>query len=78
MRSTLIQAWASVKSFRPKGEGPDDRKPPDDPDNPTVQFHGEIHSGTRFEGQARTQLAAHLVAAAYNLLRMAKLTAAPA
>lgn len=33
---------------------------------------------TRFEGRARTQLAAHLVAAAYNLLRMAKLMAAPA
>jgi hypothetical protein len=31
---------------------------------------------TRFKGQARTQLAAHLVAAAYNLLRIAKLTAA--
>ncbi|MGB8930649.1 MAG: transposase [Anaeromyxobacteraceae bacterium] len=28
---------------------------------------------TRFRGQARTQLAAHLVAAAYSLLRLAKL-----
>ena len=28
---------------------------------------------TRFRGQVRTQLAAHLVAAAYNLLRIAKL-----
>ncbi len=28
---------------------------------------------TRFRGQARTQLAAHLVAAAYNLLRISKL-----
>lgn len=41
---TLIEAWASVKSFRPKGEGPDDRKPPDDPGNPTVNFHGEKRS----------------------------------
>ena len=28
---------------------------------------------TRFRGQARTQFAAHLVAAAYNLLRLSKL-----
>jgi hypothetical protein len=28
---------------------------------------------TRFRGQARTQLAAHLVAAAYHLLRISKL-----
>jgi len=32
---------------------------------------------TRFRGRVRTQLAAHL-AAAYDLLRMAKLPAAPA
>src|SRR3954469_1541806 len=36
---TLIDAWASVKSFKPK----DKRKgpPPDDPGNPTVDFRGE-------------------------------------
>jgi hypothetical protein len=36
---TLIDAWASVKSFKPK----DQRKgpPPDDPGNPTVNFRGE-------------------------------------
>ena len=38
---TLIEAWASLKSFRPKDEAPDDRRPPDDPGNPTVNFHGE-------------------------------------
>ncbi len=38
---TLIDAWASLKSFRPKGEKPEDRDPPDDPGNPTVNFHGE-------------------------------------
>jgi IS5 family transposase len=32
---------------------------------------------TRFKGIKRTQLAAHLVAAAYNLLRVAKLTTEP-
>ncbi len=38
---TLIEAWASIKSFRPKDEKPEDRPPPDDPGNPTVNFHGE-------------------------------------
>ena len=41
---TLIEAWASLKSFRPKGERPEDRPPPDDPGNPTVNFHGERRS----------------------------------
>jgi transposase len=36
---TLIEAWASLKSVRPRG-GPHG-KPPDDPGNPTVDFHGE-------------------------------------
>jgi hypothetical protein len=35
---TLIQAWAGQKSFQPKGSTP---PPPDDPGNPTVDFHGE-------------------------------------
>jgi transposase len=38
---TLIEAWASLKSFRPRGEKPSDRRPPDDPGNPTVDFHGQ-------------------------------------
>ena len=36
---TLLEAWASLKSFRPKAEGP--TAPPDDPGNPTINFHGE-------------------------------------
>jgi transposase len=36
---TLLEAWASLKSFRRKDEGP--VPPPDDPGNPTVDFHGE-------------------------------------
>src|SRR5437660_12922947 len=35
---TLVEAWASAKSFQPK-EGK--QKPPDDPGNPTVNFRGE-------------------------------------
>ena len=38
---TLIEAWASLKSFHPKGEERSDRTPPDDPGNPSVDFHGE-------------------------------------
>lgn len=41
---TLIEAWASLKSFRPK----DNPRPPSDDDddkgNPTVDFHGEKRS----------------------------------
>jgi transposase len=39
---TLIEAWASLKSFKRKDAagGP----PPDDPGNPTVDFHGERRS----------------------------------
>ncbi|OJH36800.1 transposase [Cystobacter ferrugineus] len=37
---TLIEAWASLKSFKPK-EKKDKEEPPDDPGNPTVDFHGE-------------------------------------
>src|SRR3954468_5136439 len=35
---TLIEAWASVKSFQKKEQK---QKPPDDPGNPTVNFRGE-------------------------------------
>jgi len=38
---TLIEAWASHKSVRPKDTAAADREPPDDPGNPTVNFHGE-------------------------------------
>lgn len=38
---TLLEAWAGLKSFKRKGETP---PPPDDPGNPTVNFHGEQRS----------------------------------
>lgn len=41
---TLIDAWASLKSFRKKDEKPGDRPPPDDPGNPSVDFHKEKRS----------------------------------
>jgi transposase len=38
---TLIEAWASLKSFKSKDAPP---APPNDPGNPTVNFHGERRS----------------------------------
>lgn len=50
---TLIEAWASLKSFKKKqsDEGKDDKPqpPPDDPGNPTVNFHGEKRSNATHE-----------------------------
>lgn len=40
--STLIEAWASLKSFRPKDSST--LPPPDDRGNPTVNFRGEARS----------------------------------
>jgi hypothetical protein len=37
---TLIEAWASLKSVKPKATAPP-AAPPDDPGNPTVDFHGD-------------------------------------
>jgi transposase len=39
---TLIEAWASMKSFKPKAG--QDTEPPDDPGNAAVDFHGQRHS----------------------------------
>src|SRR5881397_1527766 len=39
---TLVEAWAGHKSFKKKGAPPSE--PPDDPGNPTVDFHGEKRS----------------------------------
>ena len=36
---TFLEAWASLKSFQPKDQP--DSSPPDDPGNPTVNFHGQ-------------------------------------
>jgi transposase len=46
---TLLEAWASAKSFRPKqGQPP---SPPDDPGNPTVNFRGEKRSNETHESK---------------------------
>ena len=41
---TLIEAWASQKSFRPKDEPKSGGPEKDDPGNPTVNFRGEKRS----------------------------------
>jgi transposase len=53
---TLVESWASLKSFKRK-DGSDMQAPPDDPGNPTVNFHGqkrgnETHQSTT-DGDAR-------------------------
>src|SRR5579863_3266134 len=43
---TLIEAWASLKSFQRKDQK---NPPPDDPGNPSVDFHGEKRSNETHE-----------------------------
>jgi transposase len=51
---TLIEAAASLKSFRPKDEPPSD-EPPDDPGNPTVNFRGERRSNATHQSTTDPQ-----------------------
>src|SRR6202051_3446484 len=53
---TLLEAWASVKSFQPKGQK--SLPPPEDPGNPTVNFRGEKRSNQTHE--SKTDPDAHL------------------
>jgi len=46
---TLIEAWASQKSFQRKDQT--DVLPPDDPGNPTVNFHGETRRNDTHESK---------------------------
>jgi transposase len=46
---TLLEAWASLKSFQPKEGKPS--PPPDDPGNPTVNFRGEKRSNQTHESK---------------------------
>jgi transposase len=45
---TLIEAWASLKSFQRKDQK---NSPPDDPGNPTINFHGEQRSNDTHESK---------------------------
>lgn len=48
---TLIEAWASLKSFRPKGEERSGDKDQGDPGNRWVDFHGEKRSNETHESR---------------------------
>jgi IS5 family transposase len=45
---TLLEAWASLKSFQSKGK---QDAPPDDPGNPSVDFHGQQRSNETHESK---------------------------
>src|ERR1051326_8299725 len=45
---TLLEAWAGAKSFQAKNKK---QPPPDDPGNPTVNFHGEQRSNQTHESK---------------------------
>jgi transposase len=49
---TLIEAWASLKSFRPKGEDRPRDQDPGDPGNRWVDFHGEKRSNDTHESKS--------------------------
>jgi transposase len=98
---TLIEAWASLKSFKPKAEAATEHrarnrrkakrrrarrsKTRQRSGSSSVRKRVEEIFGwaktvggfrrTRFKGKARTQLAAYVVGAAYNLTRMSRLLA---
>ena len=67
---TLIEAWAGQKSFRRKDESPLD--PPDDPGNPTIDFHGEQRrndtheSSTDADARLARKSGGHEAKLAYN------------
>ena len=46
---TLLEAWASLKSFQAKEQKM--AAPPDDPGNPTVDFHGQKRSNETHESK---------------------------
>lgn len=54
---TMVEGWASLKSFQPKeqsGRGSDDK--PDDPGNPTVNFHGQKRSNETHQSTTDSDL----------------------
>jgi transposase len=52
VEGTLLEAWASVKSFQSKDQDRKNASPPDDPGNPTVNFHGEKRSNQSHESKS--------------------------
>jgi transposase len=48
---TLVEAWASLKSFQKKESEKNDRKDDGDPGNPSVDFHGETRRNDTHESK---------------------------
>lgn len=48
---TLVEAWASLKSFRRKDQENTKSEPPEDRGNPSVDFHGEKRSNETHESK---------------------------
>lgn len=48
---TLVEAWASLKSFQKKESEKKDRKDDGDPGNPSVDFHGETRRNDTHESK---------------------------
>src|SRR5258706_890935 len=54
---TMVEGWASLKSFQPKDESQRSHgDKPDDPGNPTVNFHGQKRSTKTHESSTDTDL----------------------
>jgi transposase len=54
---TMIEGWASLKSFQPKEDsGNDSHDKPDDPGNPTVNFHGQKRSNKTHQSSTDADL----------------------
>jgi IS5 family transposase len=53
----MVEGWASLKSFQPKdGSDSDSNDKPDDPGNPTVNFHGQKRSNKTHQSSTDTDL----------------------
>lgn len=52
---TLVEGWAILKSFQPKTKRGDQDKP-DDPGNPTVNFHGQKRSNETHQSTTDSDL----------------------
>lgn len=52
---TMVEGWASLKSFQPKEKSGDTDRP-DDPGNPTVNFHGQKRSNETHQSTTDSDL----------------------
>jgi hypothetical protein len=54
---TMVEGWASLKSFQPKDQSErNSNDKPDDPGNPTVNFHGQKRSNKTHESTTDADL----------------------